>query len=492
MTDMNQRWFGVIVGALIVILVVAGLASNDYRMAGMATAMLFLLPMVGRPEWWWMAAVATMGSGLASSFPGDVKMHLLALLGFVLLVTLPIVRKQESSRITSLPQKSCIVLLLIIIATASYRGWGLKFLDGEYWGGMQYINLIASLLFYILSRHVTLTWMQAKRALVAFFLLSLVPAVALIISHFIPHGELVQNVVEIGSSELEPVVAELQAIEVTRWAYMQYPSIWMGILALICFDRRFRVSIPTVVIAAVSFVMMGLSGHRTVVVLLGMTLVIYLLVRRRLVRLPQLLKFAGVLTVLVASIYLFINWFPLAFQRAFASLPGINISYEAGVDAMSTSDWRVELWRQLLSLVPDYLWIGRGLAFSASDAYSAAALVSDRNTQYVYFSAVHLYHNGPLWFIIDLGVAGLTAGVVFMISGMIHYGRMIHRVLGTGSWEPVYVVFYALFVSYCLFFFLVIGGGTFMCHILIIASVLDVIGRSAEQDRATRGGLHAG
>jgi 4-amino-4-deoxy-L-arabinose transferase-like glycosyltransferase len=136
-------------------------------------------------------------------------------------------------------------------------------------------------------------------------------------------------------------------------------------------------------------------------------------------------------------------------------------------------------------MVPDYLWIGRGLAFNQIDAQSASVLASDAGTQYVFLTAVHLYHNGPLWLILDLGLAGFVSGLLLMMSGIAYYGRQLRRIPMGVRWSRAYIVFYSLFVGECIFFLSVFGAGKTFCVIIILASILEVIVRSAEAERSS-------
>jgi hypothetical protein len=479
---MNDKFWGLSLGFGIILLVIAGIARNDYLMAAFASLLFFIIPTANRPSLWWMAGIVTLGSGLSVGLPGDAKLHLVTMLGFVLLILFKVGARNLKFARSSWPRKACISLLVIIILTASFRGWGLKILDSAYWGGMQYVSLMAGLLFFVFSSYVSISQKQLRKMLFWFFVLSLVPAVALVIARFVPHGDLIYHVVEIGTNEAETAVAQWEMPEVTRWAYMQYPAIWMGVLAIILYDRRFSFSPAVILVSLMSFLMMGLSGHRTVVVLLGVTVLVYVIIRRRTVRLPQFLKLMGALSVITVAIYLFADHLPLAFQRAVTWLPGIEVSYAADADALATTKWRIELWRQLIPLVPQHLLVGRGMAFSAQEANAAAALISDRSTQHITFIAVHLYHNGPLWFLIDLGLVGFMSGLVFMIGGIVHYGRQMRRLPEGSLWKTTYIVFYSFFVGYCVFFMAVIGGSTFLIHILIVASVLEVLPRSYEAE----------
>ncbi|MEI6973053.1 MAG: O-antigen ligase family protein, partial [bacterium] len=401
---MNQRLVGWIFALGILLLVFAGMVRGNFIMAGASIMLFFLAPMASRPGAWWMMAVATAGSGLTLGLPGRADLHLMITLGFIATILIQLSTSNRQVTPPSVPRKACIALVFTIIITAAWRGTGLKILGGDLWGGMRYVSLLAALLFYIYSPSITVSQKHLVSAVRWLFIFSLIPAVSCLTVHFLPSTAWLGNVVQIGETE----GLQWQASSGTRWVYMQFPAIWMGVWALLTYERRFRFTPTVALLSALSFGLLGLSGHRAVVVLLGLTTFVYVTIKRHDVRLWQLLKLAGVLTVLVVLLYLLVEHLPHTFQRAFTWLPGLEVTYEAEMDAALTSKWRIELWRQLLLMVPDYLWIGRGLAYSAGDANAASMLASDRSMQYVFFTVVHLYHNGPLWLILDLGLAGLA------------------------------------------------------------------------------------
>lgn len=466
----------------IVLLVLGNIVRGDFTMAGASLMLFFLAPALVRPDLFWMATIVTLGSGITLGLHGGANLHLALMLGFVILTLIKSSIWRRLSAPPSLPRRACVAMILIVIFTATWRGWGLKMLDSKLWGGMQYVSLIASLLFYIYSTHVTVSQINLKRTLGWFFLVSLVPAAASLSVQFLPGANWIRSFIEIGDQAEQ----QWQASEVTRWTFMQYPAVWIGAAGLFLYDRHSRITPMVLLAAALSFVMLGLSGHRTVVVLLGLTVLVYMTIRQRTASFPQFLKFAGLLALLLTALYFFAGNLPLSFQRPFAWLPGIGITHEAGESAAVTSQWRIELWRQLLPMLPDYLWIGRGLAYVTTEANAAAVLASDRATQYVYFAAIHNYHNGPLWLVLDLGLAGFVAGLVFMLGGIVRYGRALRRIPPGEQWQTAYVVFYSLFTGYCIFFFAVIGGVNYLCHILVLASILEVIARSSETLDRTR------
>ena len=470
---MNQRYFGWILALAIIVLVLANIVRGDFILAGGSVMLFFLVPMIAQPSFFWMATIITLGSGFSLGLSDELNLHSVFVLCFVALIIIKLAISGRHSIQNSVPRKACIALLFVTILTAFIRGWGLKILDSATWGGMQYVNLIGALLFYLHSAHVTISQKQLERTLRWLFMLSLLPAAGCLLVHFMPSMKWVENVVPIDKAELQ-----WQTSEGMRWFTLQSSAMWMGVLALFVYDRRSKFTPAVVLVSALSFVLLGLSGHRTVAVLLGLTTFVYMMVKRLEVRLFQFVKLTGVLIVLVTIIYFFVGDLPGTFQRALTWLPGIDVAHEVKLEASNTSEWRIELWRQLLLMVPDYLWIGRGLAFSQIDTQSASTLASDFGTQYVFLSAVHLYHNGPLWLILDLGLAGFVSGLIFMMGGIAHYGRHLRSIPDGSRWSRAYIVFYSFFVGECVFFSKVFGAGKTFCVIVILASILEVIVRS--------------
>jgi len=479
---MNQRYFGWIPALAIVSLVLASIVRSDFVMAGASVMLFFLVPIIARPVLFWMATIVTLGCGIFLGLSADLSLNLTVMLGFVVFIIAKLAVSGRSAIQSIVPRKACVALLVVVVITAFIRGWGLKVLGSDTWGGMQYVNMIGALLFYIYSAHVTISQKQLERTLRWLFLLSLIPVAGYLLLHFMPSMKWVENMLAVDQAE-----ETWQATEGIRLGAMQSPAMWMGIFALFKYEHRSKFTPAVVLVSALSFIMVGLSGHRGVVVLLGLTIFVYLMIKRREVRVIQFVNLVGVLTVVVVILYFFVGNLPHTFQRAVAWLPGIDVAHEAEMDASSTSVWRLELWRQLLPMVPDYLWIGRGLAFNQNDAQLASVLASDAGTQHIFLTAVHLYHNGPLWLILDLGLAGFLFGLVFMMSGIVYYGKQLRRIQTGSKWSRAYVVFYSFFVGECIFYLSVFGAGKTFFGIIILASILEVIVRSVEAEARSDG-----
>jgi hypothetical protein len=468
-------------GFAIIAPIVAAVAQGHFIIAILLVACAFLLLMFRRIDLWWAFAVMTVGSQVHIITP-NAGINLLGMGMFVALGLMMWVMTQGRVGLElNPPRRAALILVIVVVITASIRGWGLRVLGSSSWGGMQYILVLASLLFYILSSRVTLTEDRMWRIAIGLCLLGLIPAVVAVGIRFFPTLQLLQYFVNIAGAEDPGAIGSSAPLQ--RFQVMQLPAVWAALLALLLYDRRFRLTPLVLVALLASFTMLGAAGHRTVVVLLGLMMLLYLGIRRKSVTLNQyatliLLTFAGII-----FLYAFILKLPLTFQRAFAFLPGIRVSFAAATDAIATTEWRIEMWKLMIPMIPQYLLVGRGLGFDLSEAYAAYTLTSDYDL-HTFFIATHNYHSGPLWLLVDLGLGGLLCGMAIMFGGMIYYGRRMHEIPEGTRWRTLYIAFYCFFGAYSIFFYTVIGSHGILPRIMVSASILDVILRSVRRQQA--------
>jgi len=425
-------------------------------------------------EMWWMAAIALHLSGLNLGLPSSIDwgfMCMWAFIGFTIL-SRSIIRKANPKPI--LPRQLCKTLLAVVLLTASIRGWGLSILGSEKWGGMQYLVLVGGMGLYIFSGGIILTERQLRRTLAWMFALIFVPAGVFILIKLVPQLGWMATIFSVKDE------ATLQASDTAlrRWQALEFPAIWAGVLALLCYEHRKRVSLPMIIAAAGAFIMMGLSGHRTVIISIGLTFLVYLILQWHCIPTRSRMQLAVLAILLVPLLYAVADRLPLSYQRAASVLPGIHVSAEAEHDAEGTTDWRVEMWKELLPEIPRYLLIGKGLGFTLDEAYSAWISTSDLQMRHKFFMATHQYHNGPLWLILDLGLAGFLLGIGLMIMLVKHYGALRRRLPAAGWLGETYTVLYALLVAQTIFFFTVIGGATQLMKLLVLSCILDLLYRS--------------
>jgi len=198
------------------------------------------------------------------------------------------------------------------------------------------------------------------------------------------------------------------------------------------------------------------GGYRSTVILVGMTLVLAFcfegLLRSRLM--PAALLGILLLGGLTIS---FSDRLPLSFQRCLAFLP-VKIDEGVRLNAEGSSDWRLDMWRNLTPQIPKYLLLGKGLTFDANDMQmyaevgnytaggevgGAASLASD-------------YHNGPLSLIIPFGIWGTIGFLWFLVASF----KLLwaNYKYGDPDLRKTNAFLLAYFIAKMILFFFVFGG----------------------------------
>ena len=157
-----------------------------------------------------------------------------------------------------------------------------------------------------------------------------------------------------------------------------------------------------------------LGGFRSILLLMLMTfLVLFYLERLHYTRFFLVFVLAAVLggTLMVT----FANRMPMSIQRSMAFLP-IDIAPEARLSAEASTEWRLQIWEEVLPQVKDYWLLGKGYGFSAKEM---AAMFQARggagDVQITEMAGD--YHNGPLSVIIPFGVFGMFGFLWFLWAG---------------------------------------------------------------------------
>src|SRR5262249_8174204 len=106
---------------------------------------------------------------------------------------------------------------------------------------------------------------------------------------------------------------------------------------------------------------------------------------------------------------------PLSIQRSLTFLP-LSLDEEAILSAKGSTDWRLQMWSEVLPLVPQYLILGKGLGI---DTHDLAMMANGMKGSEAFSGAVMAgdYHNGPLSLIIGFGIFGVIGFIWFLVAG---------------------------------------------------------------------------
>jgi hypothetical protein len=198
-----------------------------------------------------------------------------------------------------------------------------------------------------------------------------------------------------------------------------------------------------------------LGGYRGLLIMMAMVVVVLFFVEGVYkTRLGPAIIFAS-LFLLVGTIT-FVDKMPLSVQRAFSFLPMEKIDPTARLDALSTLDWRLSMWKILIPEIPKYLILGKGYSFSGTDYYLTQEAV--RRGLYTPYEDTLIsgnYHNGILTLLIPFGIFGFLTFLCFCGAGLWTLLRN-HR-YGDSELKPYNTFLLAYFISQLLFYFIFYG-----------------------------------
>ena len=203
-------------------------------------------------------------------------------------------------------------------------------------------------------------------------------------------------------------------------------------------------------------VLMLAGGFRSSIILCGFVF----LIQSYLERLHQTKVFpffilAGLIAV--ALIIPFAGQLPFTFQRSLAFLP-LKLDPVAREDAEGSEEWRLQIWKDALPTVPQYLLLGKGYALSKGEL----AMASNRSFHYASeIESVDItgnYHSGPLSVVIYFGIWGVIAIFWFWIASL--RALYLNYRYGDPAMRIINIFLLAYFIAR-VFLFLVIFGGLY-------------------------------
>jgi O-Antigen ligase len=146
---------------------------------------------------------------------------------------------------------------------------------------------------------------------------------------------------------------------------------------------------------------------------------------------------------------------PLSMQRSLTVLPFVKVSDLAERSAKDSSDWRVQMWKEVAPEIPGYLILGKGYSINTvelekvttetlgNESVAGAELAGD-------------YHNGPLSVIIPFGIGGAIGFLWLAGAGFkVMYNNYKY---GDPGFRQVNNYFFAAYMAKVIYFFAVFGA----------------------------------
>jgi hypothetical protein len=355
--------------------------------------------------------------------------------------------------------RSLIFLAVVVLVTAKFTGgFGLRAFGSELIGGKRYVFILGAIFGYfgITSRKIPKE--RAGLYVALFFLGGATMAIGHLagvvnpVFNFVFLIFPVESLAVFSTSEVSGPVGVL----ITRSVGLAYLSIacfsamlaQYGIRGVLDLRKPFRF------MAFIIFSLYGtMGGFRSMLVIILLTFAV-LMYFEQLLRGRYLLVLALSLLLGGGLLAAFANRLPMSVQRTLSFLP-IPVDPIVKLDAQGSSEWRLQIWREVSTEIPQYLLLGKGFLFSETDS---SFLRLNRSTEGG-MQTTELagdYHNGPLSVILPLGIFGVLGFVWFLAASFKVLYQNYH--FGDPDYHRYNTFLLAYFVAKVIFFLTVFGG----------------------------------
>jgi len=353
---------------------------------------------------------------------------------------------------------SLIMLVGVVLGTAYLRGgMGMRIFGSGQQGGKGYIYIIAAILGYFALISQRIPKNRTGLAVGVFFLSGLTA--------------LVPNLAYLGGPSFEflfylfpPVYAMEQAIAdysvthtLSRVLGMTYASIALYCWLLARYGLRgiFDARKPLRLLLFLTALLGSLfCGYRAYLLLCFITIASQFFAEK-LFRLRFLLPVGTCVLLLGGGLALTSDRLPLVVQRSISFLPvPIDPTIRAGAD--SSSEWRLNMWRDALPMVPKYLLAGKGFGVDPTELDLALHGSSHGfGPSYNWALVSGSYHSGPLTLIIPLGIWGFGAFAWFAIASIRYLYRNYRQ--GDPELQTINTFLFAFFVAHLVYYTFIFG-----------------------------------
>ena len=347
-----------------------------------------------------------------------------------------------------------ITLSLVILVTARLTGGiGARIFGGDTYGGKRYFTILAAVIGYFAIVNRQIPPKRATLYVALFFLGSATMAIGNLPGVLNPKLNWLFTIFPVMS--MDSLVQQNSVVVQT--AYMSRLNglsfLGIGVLCTLLASYGIRGILDTakpwrLAVFCLFFLIALFGGFRSTVILLLMTFAL-LFYFERLHRTPLLLPAILVVVLGGGLVAVFAGQLPLQFQRSLAFVPYIPIEPMVRLDARGSTEWRLQMWREVVPEIPEHLLVGKGYAFSATEqdqlgrGLEATELVGD-------------YHNGPLSVILPFGLFGALAFVWLMVAGI----RVVYHnyQFGDPALHNLNTFLFVFFVAKVIFFCFIFGS----------------------------------
>jgi hypothetical protein len=354
-----------------------------------------------------------------------------------------------------------IFLTFVVFATAYMTGGvGFAILGSRNAGGKRYLYILLGVMVYFGMSSTTIKRKYAGLAAAVYFLSALTGLVSYLAAaggpafYFLVDLFPIESAVEESSNQgvnlVGAEITRLQGLGGVAMGLVCFLLVRYGVRGILDFAKPWRMLVLLVAIAMNLY-----SGFRSnMITFMALFALMFYLEGLFSTRYFPILVLSFVLAATVAVPY--VQNLPLPIQRTLCFLP-INVDPRARLNAQDSTDWRVQMWKEVIPTVPQYLIKGKGYTMDANDeylldqaskggfvkSYDGAMLAGD-------------YHNGPLSVIIPFGLFGAAAFVWFLAASV--KALRLNYYYGDPSLLVINRFLLAFFIIQIFAFFVIFGS----------------------------------
>lgn len=383
--------------------------------------------------------------------PGNPTLGM-AMIGISLGISVLQRATNPNRRFLHAPQITLPLCAIVVVAyvTAHFTGGiGLRSLGDQTMGGKKFVYLVAGVLGYFALTARRIPPEKAGLYVAMFFLPTCVGIIG--------------DLVNIAPSWFDYIYLVIPPNSYVMYGKSRYAGLGGASVAIFTFmlvrygiRGSFLAGKPwRAIVVVLAFCGIFFGGFRSFVGLAALVFIIQFFVERlHKTKLLPLFLFFGI--CVATACVPFTDKLPLSVQRAIAWAP-VKIDPMTRVDAQSSLDWRIEMWKALLPEVPQHLWLGKGYAISQDEWQVMDSMnfrVIDPSEQGLALAGD--YHNGPLSVILPLGIWGCIAVLWLFSAGT--WAMYRNYRYGDPRLKTINTALLVLFTTRIFYFFTIFGA----------------------------------
>jgi hypothetical protein len=427
-----------------------------------------------RPDLMYCTVTALFLSGLhIPGLPGNLQLHQV-LIAVMLAISVVRATLQNSQRKEASAARTFTMLFIgIVLVIAASRGTGFRLLGGTTWGGGRYVAILTSAYLFLCSQDIRSRPALLRRTSICLCTLALIPLASQIL-YVASKGVIHQHLILVSTQGWD-VMEKATEGRIARFRGGNIGGQFMLLIPFLLHPFR-KKPFLFITLIAIAMLLAMISGHRLAIIINVLFILIYSFVTCRTRRIRYFIISVSVGILLMLLLIPTVHLLPRAFQRAVSWIPFVDVAPDIHDSAQGTIDWRIRVWQEAMSEIPQYWLLGKGYAYRLQD------LISLRQSRYWGLGWARLqsaYHNGPLSLLIGTGVPGLLAGFGFMFGALRRHIRLARTEWSDPTMRRMHLVFLVRFsVSVVVFTFLY--GDVFVSFpvMFLLASLMEATYRA--------------